>query len=164
LTTNIKVEGVKELIERFNDPRLIKEPLRELLIEASDIGKQTAAGVLDVGVGTQSFKGQGGAKFSIVTAINAQSMTATVKTLMPTARAMSIEKGRPTGEAPPIKQIAAWAKFNRIADHPRAVAARIQQAGVKGKFYMKQAREAVQNALPAMLAEMARKVEARFKQ
>lgn len=163
----VKIEGMEKLQARLKDPKLVGEPLKELLKEASDKGKAVAKHNLSGGLEM--------AKISMVAEI--KPLVATVFSRMPQVRAKSIEEGRRPGENVSFLQIARWVTkrrhltARRLAeltqaerDRIEAVQAAIRTGGAKGKAFIAGAREAVKKDLPGMVNKMARKIEERWKQ
>lgn len=155
MRTEIKLEGFEELEARLTDPTLIVAPLREDVFEpATSIGVKTAVEGVDGGTGI--------AVRSIQKEI--EPMQARVYTAMPTVRAISIEKGRPVGV--PVEQllpqIINWKNAVGHPDSAIAIARGIKQRGVKGRFFMEGAKNAVVEALPRLLSNMAKAIEGRL--
>lgn len=174
--SRIRIEGVKELQDKLTDPRLIGEPLSELLKDAAIAGQSGAKDALFSDTGT------GIALRSIL--YKAEPTRAMVYSVMPRERALSIEKGRSPGaplntlawldynQRPPewVGPVARWTKFQGFRDLSAgsgspivAIIQAISARGVKGKHFMREAKAAIQRTLPLLLDHMARKVEARFK-
>lgn len=153
----VKIEGLEELQAKLRDPRLIGDPFKELLKDASQTGQEAAERGIDGGTGIA------------VRTINrfVDPTSAKVTTVLPRARAMSIEKGRPPGEEVPVRALVRWLSGNpykRSADRAELelayqARAAIKQHGAKGKRFMQQARQAVADTLPRLLGRMARRIE-----
>ena len=162
----VTIEGMEELMARFRDPKLVGEPLKELLKEASKVGKAVARHKLSGG--TEQ------AKISIRTEV--KPLVATVFSVMPQARAMSIEEGRRPGETASFTQLARWVtkrryltsrRLSELSPGERAQVEAVQEAiragGSKAKAFIAGAAEAVRKDLPELLNKMARRVEERWK-
>ena len=162
---DVKVEGIQELRNRFKDPALLREPLREMFDEAGTIGRQAMESGIDGGLGIA------------VKSINmsVQRDNAVVFSVLPKARGLSIEEGRKPGEEVPVLQIACWYKNTR---HIRnfggltrseietiyTIQAGIRAAGTKGKHFLKKTRDAMMAAVPGLIEKMAQAVEERWRQ
>ncbi|MFA7462333.1 MAG: hypothetical protein WCY59_04210 [Anaerovoracaceae bacterium] len=166
MTVTVQIEGVDKLRARLKDPQLVKEPLKELLKDASDIGKAVARHNLSGG--TEQ------AKISMTAEV--KPMEAVVYSKMAEARAKSIEEGRSPGETAPFTQLARWVTGRRYLTARRlseltkderaqveAVQAAIKAGGSRAKKFIAGAAEAVKKDLPKLFNVMARKVEARWK-
>lgn len=145
------IEGIEELQRKLRDPRMIQEPLRELLDEASALGQRVATDAIEGGRGL-AVRSMGR---------HVDPLSAKVYTMLPRPRALSIEKGRRPGVSRReiLAQIISWAE---AVGHPKSayeIVAEIKERGTKGKRFMEQARAAVAETLPRLVARMARRVE-----
>lgn len=163
MRTNVEITGIAELQARFKDPALIKGPLEELLRETARIGKQIAR---------HNIKG-GTEQAGISIRADVEPLVATVYSVMPHARALSIEEGRFPGDAPPFKQIVRWVKgryasTRNVSASERQVIleimASVKAKGTKGKKFIAGAAVAIKKSLPGLVQKMARKVEERWRQ
>ena len=167
MKTEVTIEGLDKLQARFKDPALIRAPLKDLLTTAAVIGRDSAKA--NISGGTEQ------AAYSIIYKV--EPMEAQVYSMMPPARAMSIEQGRPPGEEPPWMQIARWSTGRRYLTSRTASGMTFQErreitltqlaiktAGAKAKKFIEKAGITVKSKMPALVADMARKVEARWNQ
>lgn len=126
-----------------------REPLARALAESFEelrqIAQKTAEEGLDGGTGI--------AVRSIFSDANVAGMK--VGTMLPRARAMSIENGRPSGVPPEqiLAQIIRWKDSVGISDPGIVVAQGISRRGVKGRFFMQATREKVAQELPRHMAK-----------
>lgn len=162
----VEMAGQEKLIDKLSDPAVIAGPLKDLLEEASAIGRKTAELGIDGGTGIA------------VRSIGAElkPLSARVFTAMAEPRASSIEKGRPPGDNrwTSDRQMQNWVKANQVGRYGRTgteqdlvgtafvIAREIRRRGVKGRFFMQAAREKVQSELPRLLSEMATKIQQMF--
>lgn len=76
-----------------------------------------------------------------------------------------MEFGRRPGRMPPPQALAGWARRHGFPDTALFVLARaIARKGIRGRFYMRRAAQATKNALPGIMRDVAREIEARFRQ
>ena len=143
------VIGLDKLQANLKD--LTGPPLAKLLGAASGHAKRTASEGLGGGVASRSIQSE------------IKPGSARVYSLMSPARSTSIELGRP--ENGPLLHPGAlrrWIAHVGYPDSPYVLAKHIQRRGVKGRFFMRQAIQSTQNALPGLLNDMAKGVERRF--
>ena len=154
INLEVEMKGQEELIKKLSDPVVIAGPLKELLTEASSIGRKTAVEGIDGGLGI--------AVRSIGKEI--EPLSARVYTAIAEPRAMSIEKGRPAGDNrwTSDRQIQKWADSVGLFDPLFVIVRGIRQRGVKGRFFMQAAREKVQSEIPRLLNEMGAKIKEMF--
>jgi len=145
----IELKGVKELLTKMALMREMR-PLRDLLTKAGLLGQRTA---------------REGAPHDTRTlarsiALDVQPFAARVYT--PLNYAPVMEYGRRAGaKMPPPHVLSGWARRHGIPQSALFVIARaIGRRGIKGRFFMAKAKQTVEAALPSMLNEMARKLEA----
>ena len=142
------VIGLDQLNANLSD--LTGPPLARLLTDAASHAKTVAA------------KGVSGtASRSMQSEVKRES--ARVFSLMSEARSTSIELGR--GAGGPLVHPDALRRWVARVGYPGtafALARQIRRRGVKGRFFMKAAIQSTQNALPAMMKQMAGSVAARF--
>ncbi len=172
ISLKVELKGQEELRAKLSDPTIVAGPLKDLLVEASDIAVETGKAKLESGFGTSTWgvRGVGAAPLSMVSSI--KRFEARVKSLMPPPRALSIETGRPAGEQASIKQLARWVEAKGIGKLSArgeplmgtvyAIVWHIKQRGVKGRFFMQAARDKVQGELPRLLNEMGTKIKEKF--
>ena len=150
-TIKVEIEGFEELKRKLVDPKLAREPIKEMLEEAAKLGQDTAVKAISGGTGL--------AERSIGYRTRSRGMSFTVYTMIAKPRAMSIEKGRPPGERVPSLALARWltgstCRTPTLTREERkqviGVQEAIRQHGTKGKGYMMAAREAVEKELPRL--------------
>lgn len=150
LKTRVTVEGIAELSSRMRDPRMLEEPMRELLTSAARIGQRAATDNIDGGLGL--------AVRSVGSRV--EPLQARVFSAMAPARSRSIDQGRKRGT--PLKSLLAQIiRWREAVGHPDAaivIAKGIRQRGVKGRFFKRAAVEAVNNAMPGLVADVRSKV------
>ena len=154
INLDIEMTGQEELIKKLSDPAVIAGPLKELLEEASSIGRKTVVEGIDGGTGV--------AVSSI--GIEVQPLSARVYTAIAEPRALSIEKGRPPGDTRWTSDghIQKWAESVGVSEPLFVLTRGIRQRGVKGRFFMAAARQKVESELPRLLNNMARIIEEKF--
>ncbi len=148
------------------DPALVKKPLAGLMKEAGAKGNEVAK--------TKIKGGTKQAQFSM--RYDTKPMEAKVYSLMPQARATSIEEGRKSGEEVPYMQAARYVLNRRYLTQRRlsgltedergridAFINKVKAGGAKGKAFIEGAAEAVQKDLPKMLDKIAKEIESRFR-
>ncbi len=150
----IEIKGIEELRIRCEDPSLVGEPLKELLEEATTMGRREAETAIDGGTGiaVRSIAGE------------VKDTSARVYTAIPRVRARSIEEGRSPG-ADPDAILAQMIRWKEAVGHPesgRQVAREISRAGTRGKRFMAAARKKIEEAMPRLVQDLVRKVEERW--
>lgn len=150
----VEITGLAELRSKLKDPSRIQHPLYMLLKDATNIGKKTAWEAIDGGAGI--------AVRSISARIDPTS--ALIYTMLPQARALSIEEGRQPGIRPQsiLGSIIRWVQSMRIRKTGIEVAVEIHDKGAKGKHYMAAAAEKVRGEMPRLVAEMAERLKGEF--
>lgn len=151
----VKVEGIAEMASKLKDPMLLQEPMVDLLTESARLGSKVATERLD--------GGRGIAVRSVFTRV--QPFSARVSTMMPAARVKSIEQGRKPGASlrELLGGIIRWKEAVGLSEAGIVIALGVQRRGVQGRFFMRAAAEAVNNALPDFLSVLARKMEGHWK-
>ena len=151
----IEVEGIEELQVRLSDPRLVGEPLAALLDEVSAVGRKAAELGIDGGLGIA------------VRSINRYiyPKEARVYTVLPEARAMSIEVGRSPGVPPRdiLPQIIRWKEAVGHPDPAITIAKEISSRGSKGKHFIQKAKEAVVKELPQLVQKLGGRIEKKWR-
>ena len=168
-TIKVEIEGFEELKRKLVDPKLAREPIKEMLEEAAKLGQDTAVKAISGGLGM--------AKLSILHRTYSRGMAFTVKTMIAKPRAMSIEHGRKPGEVVPYLQAARHVtgrrgltrrrlEEERLPDADHRAVRRMQEYirvhGAKGKGYMVAAREAVEKELPRLKEVAMRRLKGLF--
>ena len=160
----VTIEGLDELRLKLTDIERLKRPLYMLLKDTTDVGKAAAEEAIDGGTGV--------AVRSIGARIDP--MYAEVYSNIARERAESIHEGRPPGKPPSLVALARWhtgstrvrslgeLTRDRIAE-VRATQQAIRAGGAKGKQFLQRARERMQDELPRLLGDMARRVQEAFK-
>jgi hypothetical protein len=164
----IKVEidqaQLREILKKA-DPAHIKEDMHQLMKDAGHHGNTVAK---------QKIKG-GTEQAGISMRFDVQPLEAKVYSVMPPARALSIEEGRRPGEDVPYMQAARHVTGRRYMTRRRLpelskdereqidrFRGAVKAAGAKGKAFIDGAREAVEKDMPKMLAKVASKIEGRW--
>lgn len=152
----VEVVGIEDLQAKLSDPHLVGGPLATLLDEASAIGRKAAELGIDGGLGIA------------VRSINRYiyPKEARVYTVLPEARAMSIEAGRSPGVPPRdiLAQIIRWKESVGHPDPAITIAKEISSRGSKGKHFIQKAREAVAKELPQLVQKLGGHIEKRWEQ
>lgn len=152
----VEVKGVEKLQARLSDPRLLGAPLANFFDEASAKGRKAAELAIDGGLGIA------------VRTINRHiyPKEARVYSILPQAKAMSIEAGRQPGVSPEdiLAQIIHWKEAVGHPDPAITIAKEISRKGSKGKHFIQKAREAVAEALPRLIEEMGGEIEKNWEQ
>ena len=162
-TIKVEIEGFEELKRKLVDPKLAREPIKEMLEEAAKLGQDTAVKAISGGTGI--------AERSIGHRTRSRGMLITVYTMIGKPRAMSIEQGRKPGERVSSLALARWLtgstrrtptltreERKQVVDVQEA----IRQRGAKGKGYMLAAREAVEKELPRLKEAAMRRLKELF--
>jgi len=150
--TRVRLKGVNDLVAKLRDPRLIMGPLKELLSDAAALGQKIAEQGVDGGLGL-AVRTMGR---------HVDPTSAKVYTMLPRARAQSIEKGRRPSEVRRrdlLPQIIRWREAVGHPDPAIEIINEMKRTGVKGKRFMEQARQAVAEDLPRLTERMGRQVE-----
>lgn len=163
---NIKIDQaqLKEILKKA-DPAHIKKDMKSLMQEAGHHGYAIAK---------QKIKG-GTEQAGISLRFDATPMEAKIYSVMPPARAMSIEEGRKPGEIIPYMQAARhvtgrrYLTQRRLKELSKEERAQVQAfinlvktTGAKGKAFLAGAKEAVEKDMPRMLGKLAAKIERRW--
>lgn len=152
LSLDLQMEGLEEVKRRLRDPSLVMRAMRGVGLRAARAGKRTAIKSIDGGTGI--------ATRSIVSLVFPAEGLAMVKSMMPRARALSIEEGRPPGDPPPLEAVIRWVEAMGIRRNAREIRSEIEARGAKGKRYLAQTRDLWETNLPVWLQKAARQVEA----
>lgn len=160
----IDQKRLDEIIGKL-DPAVVKGYLRDLIKEAAQIGEREARALV---IGKQD-EGDAQAHYSI--RADAQPLSAKIYSVMPEARALSIETGRKPGEQVPFMQLVRWTRGRyatsrnitpELREQVLDVAAKIKARGTEGLFFIKGAAEEVEANLPRLLDRMAKEIEEDF--
>jgi hypothetical protein len=145
--------GVKRINAVLRDKALIAEPLKELFEEAGPVGVEAATSGLDAGTGI--------AVRSL--AFEVKPLEMRVYSAMPIARAFSIEKGRPLHD-PKLRLggIITWKEAVGHTEPAVLIYSEIKQRGVKGRFFMRAARNKISEQLPTLLRAMGQKIAVKW--
>lgn len=140
-----------EVIEWLRDSEPLAVALGEAMEAARVIGQKAAEEGLDGGTGL--------AVRSVFS--DAQAFNMKVGTTLPRARALSIDKGRPSGT--PVRkllgQIIRWKDSVGIDQSGWAVAEGISRRGARGRFFRRAALQAVEAELPRLIRIAERRFE-----
>lgn len=146
-TVGVQVKGLKALSADLHTVAEMK-PLRELLETAGQIAQETASHNTrrDTGALAGSF------------VVDLAPWSARMHT--PKPYAIPAEKGRkPDSAMPPARALEAWARRHGIAN-TFLLARSIAKRGIKGRFFRRKARTAVNREMPRLLDRMANALEA----
>lgn len=147
----VNVKGAKELIRKFADTGyLVEQPLSDMMESLTDLAR-------DVAVRTSH-----STQIARSVVVEVAPLQGIVR--FPIRQAATLNKGRkPGAKMPSTRQIAAWANAHGIDPELHWVLAQtIAKRGIKGRFFVRKARAAVRQSMPAHLDRMARSVERRF--
>ena len=160
----IVLEGFEPLIRKLGDPRLAREPMVEMLNDATKLGERAAMNAISGGTGI--------AIRSINRRVWANTLSARTYSMIARPRAMSIDKGRPPGEGTSIKAVARWVtgrtRLNeedlaRLSDEERSKIIQAWQAifehGAKGKHYITATGAVLRERLPELQKKAMRRLE-----
>ena len=162
-TIRIELEGFKELKQKLADPKLAREPVKEMLEEAALIGQETAIAAISGGTGI--------AERSIGRRTQSRGMSIAVYTMIGKPRAMSIEQGRKPGERVSSLALARWLtgstrRTPSLTGEERKQVLDVQEAirqfGARGKGYMVATREALERELPRLKEAAMRRLKEMF--
>lgn len=141
-----------EIAQKLRNREPLARALADNMEELRQIAQKTAEEGLDGGTGI--------AVRSIFSDANVGGMK--VGTMLPKARALSIEKGRPAGV--PVEELLAqiirWKDAVGISEIGYVVAAGISQRGAQGRFFMRATREKVESELPRIMRKTGARLEA----
>jgi hypothetical protein len=146
----VNLKGVKELVAKVNDPNLVTSPMGEMMQSLADLAQKTAI---------EKANSSGIAR-TLMTDVSPT--LARIHT--PLKYAPTLNKGRRVGaKMPSSRDLQAWMSAKGIPSELGFVVARgIQRRGIKGRFFMRRARAAVRQAMPAAVARMGDQIERRF--
>ena len=144
----VEIVGLEELGKKLRSP-LFKKPLKRLLTDASNIGEKVARAKApkDTSSLTRDIRAE------------VRSLSARVHAPRNLEYYRVMEEGRRPGKFPPLSAISAWATRKGIPQGAVYVIARaIARRGIKGRFFMRQGKVAVEKAMPGLLRRMGRAV------
>lgn len=148
----VKIEGLDKIVKKLNDPTLIIGPLHRLLT--------------DLGLLAQRIARQESPRDTVALArsigLEVKPLLATVSTDL--AYAPVMEFGRGAGKKmPPPGVLAGWmSRHNIPAKFEFVVARAIARRGIKGRFFMRKAADAVEAAKPNRLDAMGREIQQKW--
>lgn len=148
MSVTIRVEGADRLQRKLRDPQVVAGPFGELLRTASREAQEVA---------------RRGAPGSVARSMQAEvhGLQAEVYSTHPAA--LPIEVGRRAGAPmPPPAALEAWARRHGITAAPFVLARAIARRGIKGRFFLRAARQHLERRLPAYLRELGRDIERRW--
>lgn len=148
MPVKLTLTGDRELRAKLSDNASIAGPAAEMLRRIGSDAERVA---------------QSGAPDSIARTIHgtARGLQASVTSLHPAA--LPIEVGRRPGRPmPPLGPIGAWALRHGIQAHPYVLARAIARRGVRGRFFLRAARQHIENRLPRYLDDFAKDVQRRW--
>lgn len=151
----MKVEGIEELRRRMGHSQFLLDPLEDMLNEGVKIGQKASVKAVDGGLGK--------AVRTVGTSVDSPKH-ARVYTAMAPVRARQIEIGRKRGTDPRsiLKGIYQWKAAVGASATAWQIATAIQKRGTPGKRFMVAGREAVEQAMPILTAQLGQKMERWF--
>lgn len=145
----VELRGAEVALAKVTDARLVAIPLRKTMDELSLLAQARAreGAPRDTGTLARSLLRE------------AQPLMSRVYSLLVYAPVM--ERGRrPGAKMPPPDALAGWARRHGFRPGMEFVLARaIARRGIRGRFFMRAAAEAVQRALPRALADLGARIE-----
>lgn len=144
----VRLEGAEAVLAKVTDARLLAPPLRKTMDELSLLAQARAreGAPRDRGMLARSFLRE------------VQPLMSRVYSLLVYAPVM--ERGRrPGAKMPPPSALEGWARRHGFQGSLFVLARAIARRGIKGRFFMRAARDAVQRAMPAALASLAARIE-----
>ncbi len=166
IVIDVTVLGRDELTGKLLDPGLVRDPLRDMLKGGIAIGKRSV-------LQTLGDRGTGLARQTMRTSV--RGMEGRVYSMMSDARLASMHRGRPAGTRLPYEVVARWVTGRpyltrrRMADLTRAEWGRIMEAwhaiesgGAKAVTFFPEARQAIEHALPGLVARAEAKIRERW--
>jgi len=155
----IKLEGVKELMGKLENPNLARAAVVDLVRKGAEIGEATAIENIKGGTGV--------AVYSIQHKVWPRTKRARVYTLIREPRAKQIEKGRKRNNPPSLLQAFRWlvgevTSRRMLGEEFReslAIQKAIRDKGSRGRGYIQAARRAVERALPRLSQEALDSIE-----
>lgn len=154
----VKVEGIEELAAKLQNPRLIEDPLRELMDESTKVGQKAAVLAVD--------GGSGKAVQSIGRNVRIDRRGSQVYSAMSRETVRSIDQGRRPAPADwkfLIPAMTRWARAVGYGSSIFALAKKVATNGTRGKKFLAAGRKAVAEALPELTAQMGRRVEGQWR-
>ncbi len=150
LTFSVNLKGVKEIVRKVDDPNLISVPMEQMMQDLGELGQREAI---------SRSRSSGIARTML---LDVKPTLARIHT--PLKYAATLNKGRRKGaKMPSSNQIRDWMAAKGIPAELGFVVARgIQRRGIKGRFFMRRARAAIRQAMPAAVARLGDQVERRF--
>ncbi len=169
ITVDIDQKQLQEILRKA-DPAMVTKEIDKLIKDTAHRAQISATS--DLRGGTE----QAGHSMHI----KVWPLGAVVASSMPKARALSIEEGRKPGETAPYMQIARWATGRRyltrrrVAEMAHAEKAEldaqtlpvidaIKSSGVKGKWFMRGAKESALHYVQEKIQAIAQNIEGRWK-
>ena len=143
----LRIDNVERVQRHLTDSNLWTVPMQSLLRTAGKEAQQVAS------------QGQ---PQSVARSLSYEvhGFQATVISTLPVA----VEVGRrPGAPLPPLGAIAAWASRHGIAARPFVLARAIARRGVRGRFYMRAARQHLERRMPTLLREAGKDIERRWR-
>lgn len=165
----INQQQVRDILQKIN-PAHINDAIKQLLKRMGGRGRVLSQNYLKP---TDSARSTNYAPKSM--RYDVKDMTATVFSVMPQARAQSIEEGRPPGQNVGLKAIARWhdgnlylhnSTLNRMTDSEKAtlfrIKAAIKRSGASGKHFISKSYNKLRDDLPDELKKIAASIEKRW--
>lgn len=154
-STRVTIEGLDDVRRRLNDPALIDKPMVGLLTEATSLATRVAIDKVDGGLGKAARSIQG----------KVERMQGRVYSMMPAAKARSIDQGRRPG-ASLGALLPGLIRWREAVGHPETgivIALEVRRRGTKGKFFKQEAQDSVRNKLPDFIKTLEAKLESKWK-
>jgi hypothetical protein len=165
----VNQDQVREILKKI-DTSHIQDAVKTLIGQMGKRGRVIAMAKLKP---TDSMRGTDYAQKSM--RYDVREMTATVHSVMPDSRALSIEEGRAPGEDVGFKSIARWyegslylstSSINKWSD-PKAktiyrIKASIKRSGARGKHFISETWTKLNTDLPKDLSRIAKNIEKRW--
>jgi hypothetical protein len=151
----VRIVGLAPILRTVRDPALVARPLREELDQLSLLAQARVreGAPKDTGALRRSFLRE------------VRPLGARVYSQLVYAPVMELGR-RPGARMPPPEALRGWARRHGFGTSRSALfvlARAIARRGIKGRFYMRAAAEAVQQAMPTALARIAARISGRWR-
>lgn len=151
LKIDVDVRGLEALQKKLG-PQLYEDALTEYLTEATDLGQKVAReGIKD---DTNALAR------SVLTEV--RPLSARIYSTLPYA--VPVDQGRRAGaKMPPPNALRGWMQRHGMGNVPPFVLARaIARRGIRGRFFLRAAKERIERETPNMLRRAARTIEQKW--
>lgn len=133
-------------------PELIAPALTQLLTDAALLGTKVAR------------EGAPRDTAALIRSIQSEVRPLSARVYTPLTYALTMEEGRrPGAKMPPPDALVGWIRRHGLTVSPFVLARSIARRGIRGRFFMKAAKQAVQGAMPRFISEAAARIQARWK-